>query len=271
VTPRPLTFLSDYGYEDEFAGVCRGVIAAAAPASSLVDLTHGVPPGDVRTGALALARALPFAPAGVHLAVVDPGVGGSRRAVAVRTNDQDRFLVGPDNGLLASAADRFGGAAVAVDIGLSPARLEPVSATFHGRDIFAPVAARLALGEDPTTLGEPIDPAGLVPLVLPEPEITAEAIKAHVLGHDHFGNISLNVSHEQLIAGPLQLGTPIVIEPAGGARMEASFVRTYAEVSEGALLAYEDASGMLAIAVNRGSAVTALGVARDAEIVLRPA
>ena len=246
------------------------MIAAAAPTSSLVDLTHGIAPGDVRTGALALARALPFTPAGVHLAVVDPGVGADRRALALRTAEEGRFLVGPDNGLLVPAAEKFGGAAVAVDIGLSPARLEPVSATFHGRDIFAPVAAKLAMGvEDLTTLGEPVDPSRLVKLELPEPEIAADSITAHVIGHDHFGNVQLNVSHEQLLEGPLRLGSPIVIE-AGEAKLDAVFARTFAEVPDGALLAYEDASRTLAIAVNRGSAVTVLGLQRDAEIRLRP-
>src|SRR5690349_21125851 len=154
-----VTFLSDYGPGDEYAGVVEGVIATIAPDVRVIDLGHGVPPQDVRTGARRLARALPFTPAGVHLAVVDPGVGGPRRAVAIRA--ADRWLVGPDNGLLLDAADRFGGVAEAFDVGVSPWRLEPVSNTFHGRDIFAPVAAHLALGERPD---DPIDPATLTRL-----------------------------------------------------------------------------------------------------------
>src|SRR4051795_970288 len=154
-----LTFLSDYGPGDEYVGVVHGVIARIAPDVRVIDLGHGVPPQDVRTGARRLARALPYVPAGVHLAVVDPGVGGARRRVALRAGE--RWLVGPDNGLLIDAAERFGGVGRAFDAGASSWRLEPVSATFHGRDIFAPVAAHLALGEEPV---EEIDPASLVRL-----------------------------------------------------------------------------------------------------------
>ena len=144
--PAVITFLSDYGYDDEFVGVCRGVMARIAPGRASSTSRHGIGRHDVRSGALVLRRALPYFPPGVHLAVVDPEVGGERRAVAVRTAEDDRLLVGPDNGLLALAADRFGGAVEAVDVARSPHRLEPVSATFHGRDLFAPVAAHLAAG-----------------------------------------------------------------------------------------------------------------------------
>src|SRR3954451_11809384 len=137
-----ITFLSDYGPGDEYVGVVHGAIASIAPDARVIDLGHGVPPQDVRTGARRLARALPYVPAGVHLAVVDPGVGGARRALALRAGE--RLLVGPDTGLLGRAAERCGGVAGAVDVGASRGRLEPVSATFHGRDVFAPVAGRLA-------------------------------------------------------------------------------------------------------------------------------
>ncbi|MEO6496894.1 MAG: SAM-dependent chlorinase/fluorinase [Solirubrobacteraceae bacterium] len=130
-----VTFLSDYGLTDDFVGVCHAVIARIDPETRILDLTHGVPRHDVRTGALTLARALPYAPAGVHLAVVDPGVGAERRAVAVRCREEARVLVGPDNGLLMPAAAAFGGPLEAVDVSRSPHRLEPLAATFHGRDI----------------------------------------------------------------------------------------------------------------------------------------
>src|SRR5918999_1729963 len=152
----PITFLSDYGYEDEFAGVCRAVVSQIAPDARLTDLTHGIVRGDVRHGALAL---------------VDPEVGTSRRAVAVTTMDEGRFLVGPDNGLLAPSIERFGGAARAIDLSRSPFRLEPVSATFHGRDLFAPVAAHLAIGARLDEAGEKFDPAELTALELPRPEV----------------------------------------------------------------------------------------------------
>src|SRR3954469_25284973 len=132
-----ITFLSDYGHEDEFVGVCHGDIARIAPAARVLDVSHGIERHDVRSGALVLRRALPSFPAGAPPEVVDPEVGGERRAVAVRTAEDDRMLVGPDNGLLALAVERFGGAGEAVGLGGSPHRLEPMSGTFHGRDLFA--------------------------------------------------------------------------------------------------------------------------------------
>ncbi len=266
---RPISFLSDYGYDDEFAGVCRGVIARIAPDAAVIDVTHGIDRGDVRAGALALARSLPFMPAGVHVAVVDPGVGGERRPVAVSVNADDRVLVGPDNGLLAPALDRLGGASAAVDITLSPARLEPVSATFHGRDLFAPVAARLALGDELGSLGEEIEVAGLRGLDLPQPRIDAEGIVAHAIGIDGFGNIELNVPHERLAGSPLRLGDPLTVGVASGP-VGAVFARTFEEVGEGELLLYEDSSRMLSLAVNRGSAERLLALEPDDAVTLRP-
>ena len=154
---RPITFLSDYGLADEFVGVVHGVIAGICPDARVIDVTHGIPRHDVRAGATVLERALPYLPAGVHLAVVDPDVGAQRRAVALRTAGEGRLLVGPDNGLLTPAAERFGGVGEAVEISASPWRLEPVSATFHGRDIFAPVSAALADGAALSAVGERID------------------------------------------------------------------------------------------------------------------
>src|SRR3954471_21763461 len=167
----PVTFLSDYGLADEFVGVCHAVIARIAPEVRVIDLTHGIPRHDVRTGALVLARALPYAPAGVHLAVVDPEVGAERRGIAIRCADEGRLLVGPDNGVLMPAAAAFGGAIEAVDVARSPHRLEPVAATFHGRDVFAPVAAHLAAGAPLAGAGDPIGVDELTPLILPEPDL----------------------------------------------------------------------------------------------------
>jgi S-adenosylmethionine hydrolase len=157
MTARPISFLSDYGHEDDFVGVCHGVMARIAPEARVIDVTHGIPRHNVRAGALVLRNALPYMPAGVHLAIVDPEVGAERRAVAIRCAEEDRLLVGPDNGVLSLATERFGGAVEAMDVGRSPWRLEPVSATFHGRDIFAPVTARLAGGSPLAEAGEPCD------------------------------------------------------------------------------------------------------------------
>jgi S-adenosyl-L-methionine hydrolase (adenosine-forming) len=266
---RPITFLSDYGYEDEFAGVCRAVIAGVAPGAEVIDITHGIARAAVRQGAVVLANSLPFAPAGVHLAVVDPGVGTDRRPVAVRVGDRDRLLVGPDNGLLALAIERLGGAREAVDLTLSPFRLEPVSATFHGRDVFAPVAARLAAGAPLADAGEAVPARSLSAIALPEPRIYPERMIAHAIHADRFGNVALNVAHEQLAEGPLRLGRQLEVETPAG-RFEAVFARAFADVEPGRLLVYEDSSRSLSLAVNRGSAAERLEVGPDDEVVLRP-
>jgi S-adenosylmethionine hydrolase len=261
-----ITFLSDYGLADDFVGVCHAVIARIAPEARVIDLTHGIPRHDIRTGALTLARALPFTPPGVHLAVVDPEVGAERRSVALRCAREDRILVGPDNGLLMAAADAFGGVLEAVDIARSPHRLEPVAATFHGRDVFAPVAAQLSAGAPLGGAGDPLGADELTPLALPSPVLGEGRIEAHAVALDSFGNVQLDVSHEQVSGSGLKLGRPVL---ANGER--AQFARTFAYVGAGELLLYEDAYRSLALAVNRGSAAQRLGLAPDAVVVLEPA
>lgn len=265
-----VTFLTDYGHSDDFVGVCHGVIARIAPDARVIDITHGIPRHDIRAGALALRGALPFMPAGVHLAVVDPGVGGSRRGIAVRCAEEDRILVGPDNGLLVPAADRFGGVVEAVDVGHSPHRLEPVSATFHGRDLFAPVAAHLALGEELASTGDPLAHDELLRLELPQPRVEESELVVHALVADRFGNVVLDASHEDLAQFGLRLGGTVAVV-AGGAKAIARYASTFADVDEGELIVYEDAHRQLALAVNRGSAAEQLGVGRDDELRLRPA
>jgi S-adenosylmethionine hydrolase len=268
-----ITFLTDYGVADDFVGVCHAVMAGIAPDVRVVDLTHGVARHDVRGGALVLRRVLPYAPAGVHLAVVDPEVGGARRAVALRCAQEDRVLVGPDNGLLLPAAEAFGGVVEAVEVSRSPHRLEPVAATFHGRDLFAPVAAHLAAGAPLAGAGDPIEPGELVPLVLPTARVEPGRVVAHVLAVDRFGNVTLDAGHEQLAGTGLRLGRRVRVgEGEGeGEGEEALYARTFADVPAGDLLLYEDAYRTLALAVNRGSAAERLGVGRDDELVLREA
>jgi len=263
-----VTFLSDYGEQDEFVGVCRGVLAGLAPTARVIDVTHGIPRHDVRAGALVLRNALPYMPAGVHLAVVDPQVGGGRRAVALGCADEERVLVGPDNGLLMLAAERFGGVVEAVDISRSPWRLEPVSATFHGRDIFAPVAATLARGEPLAAAGEPCAVEELVALALPAAQRRPGELAAHVLLADRFGNVILDATHDDLTAVGLRLGVELEVV-AGGRTHRGRFASTFADVGEGELLLYEDAQRQLALAINRGSALEELRTPRDAELRLR--
>ena len=267
---RPITFLSDYGYADEFAGVCRAVMARIAPDARIVDLTHGLPRHAVRQGAVLLAHSLPYAEPGVHLAVIDPGVGSDRRPVAVRVAEEERLLVGPDNGVLALAIERFGGPLVAVDLESSGFRMHPVTATFHGRDIFAPVAARLAAGAQLADAGEEIDPAGLARLELPEPRLYSDRVVAHVLYVDGFGNVALNVDHDQLGSTFLRLGHRLTVD-TGRNRITVPFGRTFSDVGPGQGLVYEDSARSLALAVNRESAAEILSLGLDDEVTLSPA
>jgi S-adenosylmethionine hydrolase len=242
---KPITFLSDYGPGDEYVGVVEGVIARIAPEVRVIHLGHGVPPQDVRTGSRRLARALPFTPPGVHLAVVDPGVGTERRAIAIRSGD--RILVGPDNGLLVQAA---GAIDEVVEISRSPYRLEPVSHTFHGRDIFAPVAAHLARG-DPLT-GEPVD--SLVELEPLRPRSEGAVRIVHAVEIDGFGNVITNADRPDR---PSQVNGHAVVVG-----------RTFGDVPPGGLVIYEDSAGEVAIAVNGGSASDLLGVRTGDELRL---
>jgi S-adenosyl-L-methionine hydrolase (adenosine-forming) len=271
--PGLITFLSDYGHGDEFVGVCHGVIARRCPSARVIDLSHEIPRHDVRTGALVLRAALPYMPAGINLAVVDPWVGAmgenARRAVAVRAATEDRLLVGPDNGLLMLAADGLGGVVEAVDIGQSRERLQPVSRTFHGRDIFAPVAAALAAGEELAAVGHPLPVGELRRLELPSARILDGALAVHVLRRDHFGNLILDASPDLLDAAGAQPGGAVTVAHAGRAR-SARYGATFAEVAAGDLVIYQDAEGMIALAVNHGSAAELLGAARDDELIVRP-
>jgi S-adenosylmethionine hydrolase len=248
---RPVvTLLTDYGLQDEFVGVCHGVIAGICPAIRVIDVTHGIAPQDVLGGALRLAAALPFLPVGVHMAVVDPGVGSERRAVALRCGG-GRILVGPDNGLLWLAGEAAGGISDAADISASPVRLQPVSATFHGRDIFAPVAAHLAAGRALGDVGVTCDPKSLVRLELPPPQVESGLLRVTVTLVDRFGNLQLNCRDEGL-----QFGSEVTV-----AGQPARFGRVFRDAEPGKLVLYKDSSGFLALAVNEGSAAERLQLA----------
>jgi S-adenosylmethionine hydrolase len=239
------------------------VIARVCPSVRVIDLAHRLPRGDVRAGALILRDALPFAPIGVHLAVVDPGVGSGRRGVALRIAD-GRMLVGPDNGLLSLAAERGGGVVEAADIGHSPFALVPVSATFHGRDVFAPVAARLACGATLADAGSVIDPGGLVALELPRGRVEDGVLVAHVLYVDRFGNVQLDVEEPAF-----ELGRLLEVATASGRPELARYVRTFTDVGAGELMLYEDSYRRLAVAVNQGDAAARLELAADDELRIR--
>ena len=247
-----ITFLTDFGLQDDFVGTCHGVMKRIAPDAQIVDITHGIRPGRILQGALVLANTLAYMPAGVHLAVVDPGVGGSRRPLVLQ-DGEGRLYVGPDNGLLLPAVDRYGGVALAHELANPAYALEPVSRTFHGRDLFSPAAAHLALGVEPSELGPPLSPDALVQLDLPEPEIDASKVEAHVLYVDRFGNMQLNMTREDLDQVGIVPGTRFELEVAGE-RYYATAARTYADARPGEIVLYEDSYRNVAIAINRGSA-----------------
>jgi S-adenosylmethionine hydrolase len=261
-----ITFLTDFGLQDDFVGTCHGVMKRIAPDVEIIDLTHGVRPGRVLQGALTLANSLPYMPAGVHLAVVDPGVGGGRRPLALR-DAEGRLYVGPDNGLLLPAADRFGGVADAHELANPAYALQSVSRTFHGRDLFSPAAAHLALGVSLAELGPPIDPEALVRLELPEPEVSPARIRATVLGIDRFGNVALNLTREHLDQAGIVPGTQVELSSHGN-RYFAVAARTFADGRVGDLILYEDSYRSLAIAVSLGSAASLLAVDEGSELLI---
>jgi S-adenosyl-L-methionine hydrolase (adenosine-forming) len=264
----PITFLSDYGHRDEYVGVCHGVIERIAPGATVIDLTHGLPPQDVRAAALALRNALPYLPRGVHLAVVDPKVGTPRRPLVVRCHDGHQF-VGPDNGLLWPAIEHCGGIEVAIDITHSPYRLEPVSATFHGRDLFAPVAARLALETPIESAGSPISPEMVARLEIPRATVRRREIAALVLAVDRFGNLQLNVGEDHLREAGFSQGDALAVQ-VGNERRRATLGRTFGDVPIGEAVLFEDSSRAIALALNGGSAAESLSAASDTEVELNP-
>jgi S-adenosyl-L-methionine hydrolase (adenosine-forming) len=267
--PLPITFLSDYGVGDDFAGVCRAVIAKISPGSQVIDISHGIARHDVRSGAAVLADALPFAPRGVHLAIVDPGVGGPRHAVALRTGE-GHLMVGPDNGLLPPAADALGGIERAVDISESHYRLQPASATFHGRDLFAPLAAHLATGLELAEAGVEIDPAALERQPVTRARLEQHRAVAHLDRIDGFGNVALDLSSDDLLGHPLAGATKVSVGSRSH-RRSAIRARSFDDVPEGTFLFYEDSSARMAIAINRGSAAETLEVRTGDEVELEPA
>jgi S-adenosyl-L-methionine hydrolase (adenosine-forming) len=264
--PSPITFLSDFGLQDDFVGTCHGVMATIVPEARVIDLTHGIRPGHVLQGALVLANALPYMPPGVHLAVVDPGVGSGRRALAL-SDREGRLHVGPDNGLLLPAVDRFGGVAEAHELANPDYSLQPVSRTFHGRDLFSPAAAHLAAGVPLGELGPPIDPAELVPLDIPQPHVGTNRIRATALAVDRFGNVALNLAREHLEEAGIAPGTRLELT-CHGSQFYAVAARTFADARSGELILYEDSYGNLAVAVSRGSAAELLRAEEGTEILL---
>jgi hypothetical protein len=266
---RPIVFLTDYGLDDEFVGVCHGVIARTAPEARIIDLAHGIPPQDVLRGALVLAGAVPYMPSdAVYLAVVDPGVGGPRGAIAVATADGP-LMVGPDNGLLSLAWAELGGPVHAVEITAPEVILEPVSATFHGRDVFAPAAARLAEVADLGELGPELAVASLQHVHVPPSVVANGELAVVVLGVDRFGNLETNASPDDLAEAGLAGSARLRLRHPGG-EAEITPARTFTDVHPGEAAVIEDSSGSLAIVVNQGNAARTLGLGAGSSLTLSP-
>lgn len=248
-----VSFSSDYGSASPYVGICHLVIARIAPDVRVVDVAHTL--RGIRGGAAVLERSLPYAPGAVHLAIVDPGVGTARRPVAVRSADGST-LVGPDNGLLIGAAEALGGVTEAFEL-VDPAyRLAPVSATFHGRDVFAPAAAHLATGVPASDLGPRVDAADLVTLPPPYVAVAPGELDSDVLWTDDFGNLVLAATVGDLERSALS-GT-VAVE-AGATVATARVGRTFADAAPGELVVYVDSAGRVAVARNGASAGEALG------------
>ncbi len=259
-----ISFLSDYGYEDEFVGVVHSVIRSIAPHVAIIDVTHGIAPHDIRAGGLALARAANYLCPGVVVAVVDPGVGTQRRAVAIEVGDGASYLIGPDNGLLAPAVGLVGGATRAIELTSQDHRVPLAGgATFDGRDVFAPAAAHLCNGVSLEELGEDIDTASLLPGVLPVSHLDGDELVAEVLWIDRFGNCQLNVDPVDVD----RFGTTMLVVMPNtekiGMRTEA-----YDQIPTGRAGLMVDSSGFLSLAIARGSAASEFDLAEGDEVRL---
>lgn len=261
-----VTFLSDYGHDDVFVGVCKGVVARIAPHVRVIDICHLVAPQDVVQGATSFAAALAFLPRAVHLAMVDPQSAHSARGVVVRTGDGS-LLVGPDNGLLSRGWDVRGGVETVVEIANRELWLENVHATFRGRDIFAPVAGHLAAGCALDDVGPAIDPGELVRLEAYAAVVDDDHVHAEISAVDHFGNASLNIARSDLEAAGITLGDTVEVR-CNGRTLSVPFTHTFGEVAAGRLTLCEDSFRAVQLAVNAGRADQELRVNRGDPIVI---
>ena len=259
---RPIVFLTDFGLSDPWVGICHGVMYRIAPEAHVIDLTHAVPRQDVMRGAIELGRAVEYLPPNaVYLAVVDPGVGSERHAAAVAAGTA--LLVGPDNGVLSLAWEALGGVDEAVRIENEELLLTPVSRTFHGRDVFAPAAAHLAVGRPPADLGPSIDPAALGRIDVPSPMVVPGKVGARVMGVDGFGNVQLNARTAELSSAGLDAERVLVVN---GRRVPRA--GTFAELPEHEPGMLVDSEGFIALVVNHGSAAATMRLSAGDPVVL---
>lgn len=265
-----VSLLTDFGVRDMSAAIVRGVVLGIAPGAEVLDITHEVRKFQVRDGALMLWCALPYLPVGVHVAVVDPGVGTARRPLAIRTGRGD-VLVGPDNGLLLPATDRLGGLDAVRELAEPALHLPVVTATFHGRDIFGPVAAHLATGTPFEAVGPLVDPATLAPSPLPNARAGDGRLETEAVYVDTFGNVKLSALVADLEAslGAPRAGDALVLDLADGRTLELPWSPVFGAVPDGAPMVYADAYARVCVAVNQGHAAEALGLSDGLGIVVR--
>lgn len=259
-----ITLTTDFGTADTYVAQMKGVILGIAPCAILIDVTHAVPPQDVLAAALALESLVGAFPLGtIHIAVVDPGVGSDRAVLAVRT--ENGIWIAPDNGLLTAVMDRE---RIIETIQLTNAQYhrQPVSATFHGRDIFAPVAAHLATGVPLSTLGEPASTPKRLPL--PQPIVHADSLELHAIHTDRFGNVITDLIESQLESWRHDQPNASVSLQAGNETID-GISRTFADITPGKPLAYIGSGGRLEIAIRNGHAATELGLAPGSIISLK--
>jgi S-adenosylmethionine hydrolase len=262
---RFVSFLSDYGRTDEFVGVCHAVMLDLAPHLRVVDITHDIAPFDVRAGALTLVRSVQYLPEGVVLAIVDPGVGTDRRCLAVEV--EHGWLVGPDNGLLAPSVAMLGGGLQVVALTNPDYQLAAPGPTFAGRDVMAPAAAHLANGVAITELGEVVDPATLVPGLLPLPREEPDGFTGEVLWVDRFGNCQTNIDPDAALARGLQLDDPVELR-FGNETRRARFVSTFADGKPSEVVVLTDSYGLLTIALDQRSAAQELKLRAGTPVTL---
>lgn len=263
-----VTFTSDYGLEDEFVGVCHGVMVNIAPDLKIVDVHHNVLRQDVRHGAVVLAQSIKYLPRATHLAVVDPGVGAGRMAIAVVASSGSVF-VGPDNGLLIPAAEEQGPIDSAFEVVNEDFLLSPVSHTFQGRDVFAPAAAHIAAGVDPAELGPKLDPSALVRLEIPEAWVHDDHLHGEVLQVDRFGNLQLNFSRIHLAKVGLE-DRPKLEVRLEGHRLQVVFGSTFADVEAGVFVLIEDSYEQVSLSVNKGDARARLRAHAGSTVIVGP-
>lgn len=261
-----VTFLSDYGLDDSFVGVCKGVMARTAPDVRIIDVCHQIAPQDVEQGAVTLASAVPYLPIGVHLALIDPVTALAARPVVVRTEDGCCF-VAPDNGVTSHAWAKAGGATAAWEVTADKVCLREPSRLFRGRDIFAPVAARLAAGMDPAEVGASVELSSLTRLTVHEGYVHGDHVHADVVAVDHFGNMALNIARSDLEAAGLTLGDTVELR-SGGRSLQVPFATHYGQVAPGRLAVCEDSFRRITVAVNLGHAAATLRAARGEPVVI---